>query len=125
MMAAGTLSKLSPAFVTAVTKPTWVVCVVLGAPWIVRTIMGPQYEAAIGILRWLAPLPALVAISNTLGVQTMLPLGMHRRFSRILLYSGLLNLTVLPPLVYFGAGEGAATADLRPGRAGHHRECTG
>ena len=26
-MAAGTLSKLSPAFVTAVTKPTWVVCV--------------------------------------------------------------------------------------------------
>lgn len=85
---------------------------VLGAPWIVRTIMGPQYEAAIGILRWLAPLPALVAISNTLGVQTMLPLGMHRRFSRILLYSGLLNLTVLPPLVYFGAGEGAAGAAL-------------
>lgn len=84
----------------------------LKAEWIVSIVMGPGYEAAIPMLRWLALLPAVVALSNTLGMQTMLPLGMNRQFSRILLGSGLLNILLLPLFIHFFGGVGAAMSAL-------------
>jgi PST family polysaccharide transporter len=76
----------------------------LGAPLITTVLYSPQYAETTLVLRWLAPIPLLVALSNVFGIQTMLPMGMSRSVSRILLTAGLLNvglLFVLTPL--FGA----------------------
>ncbi|MFP3565395.1 flippase [Paraburkholderia sp. SIMBA_030] len=82
------------------------------APWIVRIGMGPQYGPVVDVLRWLAFVPWLVALNNILGLQMMLPLGMKKRFSEILLGSGVFNVALLVPLsLRFGA-QGAAMSIL-------------
>lgn len=61
------------------------------APWIVAILLGPAYQAAVPLLRWLALLAPLVAVSNVLGIQWMLPLGLERAMNVILLSAGLGN----------------------------------
>lgn len=61
------------------------------APWIVAILLGPRYEGAVPLLRWLALLAPLVALSNVLGLQWMLPLGLERDFNVILIAAGLFN----------------------------------
>ncbi|MFL9935328.1 flippase [Paraburkholderia sp. RL18-103-BIB-C] len=82
------------------------------APWIVRIGMGPQYGPVVDVLRWMAFVPWLVALNNILGLQMMLPLGMKKKFSEILLGSGVFNVALLVPLsLRFGA-QGAAMSIL-------------
>jgi O-antigen/teichoic acid export membrane protein len=95
------------AIMLAVSVMLWVL-----APWIVRFGMGPQYEPAVNVLRWLAFVPWLVALSNVLGLQMMLPLGMKRRFSEILLVSGVFNVALLVPLSSAFGAQGAAMSVL-------------
>lgn len=74
------------------------------APMVVDVIMGPGYEGSILVLRILAAVPLLVGVSTCLGTLTMLPLGLTRQYSRILLWCGLGNLCLLPSLgTTFGA----------------------
>jgi O-antigen/teichoic acid export membrane protein len=83
-----------------------------GAPWVVRIGMGPQYAPVVDVLRWMAFVPWLVTLNNVFGLQMMLPLGMKKRFSEILLGSGVFNVALLVPLsIRFGA-QGAAMAVL-------------
>jgi PST family polysaccharide transporter len=78
------------------------------SPIIVLTLYGSAYLASASALRWLAPLPLLVGISNVFGVQTMLPLGMTKLFSRLLLLAGVLNAVLIAALgPRFGADGGA------------------
>lgn len=82
------------------------------APWIVRIGMGPQYAPVVDVLRWMAFVPWMVALNNVLGLQMMLPLGMKKKFSEILLGSGVFNVALLVPLsIRFGA-QGAAASIL-------------
>jgi len=74
--------------------------------------MGAAYQDAAIILRWLSAIPFIVGISNVLGVQTMLPLGMTRQFTRILLMAGLINLALLGILAAKLGAVGAAIAVL-------------
>jgi len=67
---------------------------------------------SVPIIRWIAPLPLLIAISNVLGIQTMLTFGLDRQFSRILLASGILNVVIGVPLIHFFAAQGAGAAVL-------------
>jgi O-antigen/teichoic acid export membrane protein len=83
-----------------------------GAEWIVRIAMGPQYEAAVNVLRWMAFIPLLVSLSNVFGVQIMLPLGMKKKFSEILMVSGVFNLATLVPLALHYGAQGAAMSVL-------------
>ena len=56
------------------------------------------------LLRWFSVLPFVLALSNVFGVQTMLPLGMNKEFSLILMLSGMVNvLMVIPLCILFGA----------------------
>lgn len=82
----------------------------IGASVAVEIAFGQSYVASVPVLRWLAPLPFFIGLSNVFGVQAMLPLGFHSAFSRILLASGLINLLIFVPLGYrFGAaGAGAS-----------------
>lgn len=82
------------------------------APQVIALAMGSGYEESTHILRILAWLPFVIGLSNVFGVQTMLNLGMKRPFSRILLASGIINLTLLIPLVIHADGIGAAIAVL-------------
>jgi O-antigen/teichoic acid export membrane protein len=83
-----------------------------GAELIVRIAMGHGYEPVVIVLKWMAPLPFLICLSNVLGVQLMLPLGMKKKVSEILIVSGLFNLAVLVPLVSVYGAQGAAMSAL-------------
>jgi PST family polysaccharide transporter len=62
------------------------------APFLVRILLGQGFEPAIPVLRVLALLPPLIALSNVLGIQWMLPLSLDRPFNAIILGAGLINL---------------------------------
>ena len=79
-------------------------------------LYGPQFTETTRVLRWLAPIPFLVALSNVFGIQTMLPMGMSRSVSRILLTAGLLNVCLLfaltPPFGSSGTAVSVTTTEL-------------
>ncbi|WP_423369882.1 oligosaccharide flippase family protein [Burkholderia sp. LMG 32019] len=82
------------------------------APLAVRILYGQTFAPTVGVLRCLALVPFMASMTDLFGVQTMLPLGMKRVFSTILISSGLLNVTILPPLASLFAERGAAIAVL-------------
>jgi polysaccharide transporter, PST family len=73
---------------------------------------GTSGGGSVAVVRWIAFLPFLIAISNILGVQTMVPFGLDRQFSRILIGSGLLNLAIAIPLIKLFGAQGAGAAVL-------------
>ena len=75
---------------------------------LVLVILGDQYTDAILVLRILALIPVLVAMSNIFGIQTMLTFGLNREFSRILIWSGIINLGLIVPLAFLYQAPGAA-----------------
>jgi polysaccharide transporter, PST family len=70
------------------------VMVLLAAPAIVRVVLGPRFEPAVPVMRILSLLLPIIAASNVLGIQWMLPLGMDREFNKIIICAGLINLTL-------------------------------
>ena len=56
--------------------------------------------------------PLIVSMSNVLGYETMLPMGMERDFSRVLIMASVLNLTIIVPLIYWQQASGVAMAML-------------
>ena len=84
--------------------------ILLFAPHIVRILFGNASSGSIPVIRWIAFLPVLIAISNVLGVQIMVTFNLDREFSRILIIAGLFNILVGVPLIklFFAAGAGAA-----------------
>lgn len=94
----------------AVTTGLLSIFVFVAAGPLVTLALGSSYHVAATTLRWMAPLPFLIGLSNVLGIQTMLPLGMNATFSRILIGAGLFHVSILIPLgALFGAsGAGAS-----------------
>lgn len=69
-------------------------------------------EGSVEVIRWIALLPFLIGVSNVIGIQTMLPLGFDRPFSRILITSGILNVVLGIPLIHFVGAKGASMSLL-------------
>jgi polysaccharide transporter, PST family len=65
--------------------------VFVGAPILVRVVLGPGFDSAVAVLRILALLPPLIAISNVLGIQWMLALGLDRLVNAIVISACVLN----------------------------------
>lgn len=82
------------------------------APLIVNILLGKNYGPTVQVIRVLALIPFLVAISNVLGIQTMLPFGKDRLFTGILFAAGLINLSLAFVLIPFWQQVGMATAFL-------------
>jgi O-antigen/teichoic acid export membrane protein len=82
------------------------------APDLVRVLYGPAFSVSTAVLRWLAPLPLLLGLSNVLGVQTMLALRMKRTVSGIVLSAGAFNLVLLYLLASFFGAVGAGMSVL-------------
>lgn len=79
-------------------------------PYIIHILFGKGFEPAITVTRWMAILPFVVSINTIFGVQTMLTFGFNKAFSKILLFSAILNLILMVPLIHFFQSEGAAMA---------------
>ncbi len=84
--------------------------VFLAAPWIVRIILGKGFTASVPVLRIMAALIFLDAFSTMLGMLWMVPLGLDRAFSRIVLAIGVLNIALALILAPRLAGAGVAAA---------------
>ena len=61
---------------------------------VVNILSGNKYHDAIVLVRIMAFYPFIVTFSCLLGTQTMLPLGMSRPYTKILLIGGILNLFI-------------------------------
>jgi PST family polysaccharide transporter len=71
----------------------------LGAPLLVRLLLGPGFENAVVVLRILALLPPLVALSNVLGIQWMLALRLDRLVNTVVISACALNVSLALILV--------------------------
>jgi PST family polysaccharide transporter len=69
-------------------------------------------ETSVTVVRWIALLPFIVAMGNVLGVQTMIPFGLAREFSWILVVAGVLNVATAVPFIAHLGAPGAAIALL-------------
>jgi polysaccharide transporter, PST family len=63
-----------------------------GSSWIVRIILGHDFLASASVLGILSLRAPAVALTNVLGFQWLLALGMEKSFQRITLFSVVLNL---------------------------------
>ena len=76
----------------------------IAAPFVIGIILGPQYEPSIAVMRLLAALPFLVAISNVLGVQIAFSFGLERAILYFIFIAGIINIiTALILVPNFGA----------------------
>ena len=76
------------------------------APILVQILLGPGFDQAIPVLQILALVPPMVAVSNVLGVQWGLALGLDRLVNMVMYAAGLLNIVLAIILVphYFQIG---------------------
>lgn len=84
----------------------------VAAPLVVNILLGKDYGPSVQVIRVLAFIPFLVAISNVLGIQTMLPFGKDKLFTSILFGAGLVNLSLAFFLISFWQEVGMAAAFL-------------
>lgn len=82
----------------------------IGAPLLVRVLLGHGYEAAIPVVRALAPLPLLAALGTVLGLYWAIPFGHERAFLGVVLTAGIVNLALAFLLVPLYGALGMAGA---------------
>ncbi|KPC49134.1 oligosaccharide flippase family protein [Amantichitinum ursilacus] len=83
----------------------------IGAPWMMPLLTGHDLAASAPVMRWMSPIILLGALSYVFGMQSLLPFGHDRYFSRILMIAGAGNvLALLVLLPGAPTGEGAIRA---------------
>lgn len=88
----------------------------IAAPWLVRLLLGSQFEPAVAAVRVMSILPPAIAIKNVIGFHWMLPLGLDRTFNKIILTSCALHLTLIATIGwrfgYMGVAWAVALTEL-------------
>jgi polysaccharide transporter, PST family len=87
-------------------------CIYYVAPLIIEYIFGNVYMPSIVILQVFSLLPVIIVTTNIFGIQTMLPLGMDRVYSRISMIAVISNFIVFIPASYWFGSIGAAWANV-------------
>ena len=64
------------------------------APFIIRTLMGSSFGPSVAVLRILAALPLVIAVTESVGLQWLLPQGRDMSVTRIIYSGGLLNIAL-------------------------------
>jgi PST family polysaccharide transporter len=82
--------------------------VLVAAPWAVPVLLGARFLPSITIMQILSPLPFLIALSNVLGIQVMVPFKHDVAFTVILVAAGLFNLGMSSLLAPHWLGNGMA-----------------
>ena len=85
------------------------------APLLIRLLMGPGFEPSVPVMRVEAAYPILVAITCSLGMQWLVPLGYDKLVCRTTLSAGAINLvlaTILAPrLAHIGMAWAVISAE--------------
>ena len=68
--------------------------VFVGAPLMIRILMGEGFGQAVAVLRILAVLPLLLSVTHSVGLQWLLPRGQDAVVNRIILSAGALNIAL-------------------------------
>ena len=84
----------------------------VGAPLLVRLLLGAGYESAVPVLRMLGLLPALVAVNTVLGIYWALPFGRDRSFLASIIAAGVSNVVLAAVLVPRFGALGMAAASI-------------
>ena len=79
---------------------------------IVEILFGAGYERTIEILRLMAWLPFIIALSNVFGIHFMLNFGLQDLFSRILIAAAMLDFMIIFPLTSSFGNIGVAIVML-------------
>ncbi|MGA3025700.1 MAG: flippase [Bryobacteraceae bacterium] len=66
----------------------------VAAPWLTRLLLGAAFQPAVAVLRILSALPLLLSITNSVGVQWLLPFGKDAAINQIIIAAGLLNVAL-------------------------------
>jgi polysaccharide transporter, PST family len=82
------------------------------APWGVPFVLGQQFGEVVPVVRWLSPLPFLIGVSNVLGINIMLPLGMKTHFALIVSLSAIVNFLAMMLLCPLYGAVGAAMSSV-------------
>ena len=88
------------------------IIIFIGAPVIVKIILGGQYGESVIILRILAFLPFIISIGNIFGIQTMLAFNMKDIYCKILLMTAALHIFLAFLLASYYKHIGIAVAVL-------------
>lgn len=94
-----------------ITLPPSVLFLVFANP-ITILCFGKASAGSVIIVRTIALLPVLIAITNVLGIQTMISFGLDKQYSRILLSAGLFNVLLATALVHLFQARGAGMSLL-------------
>ena len=86
--------------------------ILIFSPRFIPWLLGNKYIPSIRPLQIMGFVPLIVSMSNVLGYETMLPLGMEEDFSRVLIMASVLNLLIIGPLIYWQQASGVAMAML-------------
>jgi len=82
----------------------------LAAPLIVRIVLGDDYEPSVMILRILAILPLLFALSDVLSIQLMLPFGKDKTYTLIRVAAGPIHILFALIFIPMWQGSGMSVA---------------
>lgn len=83
-----------------------------GSDIIVYLLGGKEFMSASLVLKWLAPLPFVIGLSNLFGVQIMLAKAMNREVNNVLIIAGVLSLLLITPMIDWKMEVGAAMNTL-------------
>jgi len=83
-----------------------------GASFIVRIVLGPSYQPSASVVRILALLSLLVAVSTVLGIQLMIPFGREKAVFFVFLGAGCLNIALAVLLAPVWKANGMALSVL-------------
>jgi O-antigen/teichoic acid export membrane protein len=78
------------------------------APIVLPLLMGQRFDHSVFIFQILTPLFFFGALSNLLGQQAMITLGMHDAYTRIIIFSSVIGLFLVGVLSFFYSSTGAA-----------------
>lgn len=82
------------------------------AEYFVVLLFGKQFIQAGYLLKVFSPLPILVMLSIIFANLIMIPAGLERVFSKIIMYSSIINVVVFITLVYYLSNTGAVLANI-------------
>jgi len=86
------------------------------APLLIHLLLGHSYEPAVLVLRIFSCLPVLLAITNSAGMQWLMPLGQDGKINRIILSGGVVNvclsLFLAPRFLHVGMAISVVCSEL-------------
>ncbi|MBC7318551.1 oligosaccharide flippase family protein, partial [Candidatus Bipolaricaulota bacterium] len=86
------------------------ILLVFAAPLIIRLLAGPLYIESIPLLQVLVFIIFAIGVNNILGIQGLVSFGYKEKFTRIVLFAGIVHLGLLIGLVLVVGSLGAAIA---------------